>query len=110
MKPLQEIVEEHVDGDSINLADMMKAVVEEMGTPPQLDGRTAIAVIDVHVDFALNYIGGLVLTSIDDLGQLDEPLETAIEKLRQSLEWDKLRRLYTLKEQQTQQKIVIPGG
>lgn len=109
VRPINDIVEEHTTDNQVDFEAALKAAAEEMGTPPQLDGRQAIALLDQHVEWALTYVGGLALEAVDQLGALPGGFDAAFESLQTGLGFDKFRRLYELKRISTEKRIEVPG-
>ncbi len=108
MKQFSEIVEAHIKDGDVDLAAILVEAAEEMGAPPQVDGRTAITLFEEHFTYALEYIGNLALGVANEVGALPDGLEEARADLALALQFDKFRRLYELKRKLTEPKLVVP--
>lgn len=109
MRTLNEIIEKHVSDDGIDTEAIVAEATEEMGTPPAVDGQTALLMLDNHVEWGLKYLAGLVLTTADQLGALPDGFEPNFEKFEAALAFNQFSQIYRLKYAQSQPKLVVPN-
>lgn len=110
MKTLNELIDQHTDNDQLDFDAILQEMVEEMGgAMPSINGEQAIMLLDMHVQWALTYVAGLAYEALKAAGVLDGTFIESMENFELACQFDRMRRLYAIKEAQSTKRIEVPG-
>lgn len=101
MRPLNEIIVEHIDDkdvfDESGAVDAVLAAATLAGK--QFDPDSYTLMLEVYMELSINYLGELVLTIADEVGALPEGVPTEKENIRTALKINKVSALYKVLSQ-----------